>query len=216
MTEVWKTIEGFDRYEVSSLGSVRSKEIVRVNKRIRDGKIQEFSCFYPAKILKPDLSVKGYKRVTLSKDNKTYRFFIHRLVAQAFIPNTENKPFINHKDNNGLNNTVENLEWVTHSENMLWAQKQNRLFKAQSKGGTLGGATMHQKMLNRIDNLKGTYVNDWKVIGDIRKDKPTKWKVLCECKCGARSWIDLYRLDTNNKNAATCCRTCGNKDKDIV
>lgn len=68
------------------------------------------------RILKPDLN-KGYHRITLSKNGKTQRFLLHRLVALNFIKNPYNKKFINHKDGNKLNNHVINLEWVTSSEN---------------------------------------------------------------------------------------------------
>lgn len=59
----------------------------------------------------------GYEKVNLSKNNKTYTEWVHRLVAITFIENKEGKPEVNHKDGNRKNNTVENLEWVTRSEN---------------------------------------------------------------------------------------------------
>lgn len=59
----------------------------------------------------------GYKHVTLQINKKAKRFRVHRLVAEAFIPNPENKPYVNHIDGNRQNNLVENLEWVTPAEN---------------------------------------------------------------------------------------------------
>ncbi len=59
----------------------------------------------------------GYKRVIVSKDGKTRKLSVHRLVAELFIPNPENKPQVNHKDGNKANNHVSNLEWTTASEN---------------------------------------------------------------------------------------------------
>lgn len=59
----------------------------------------------------------GYATVLLRKDGKTRRHLIHRLVAQAFVPNLAGKPFVNHRDGNKLNNADSNLEWVTQSEN---------------------------------------------------------------------------------------------------
>ena len=97
--EVWTPIKDYD-YEVSSFGRVRNK----VTKRI-------LSIF--------DKNRMGYYRVILFKEHKRKRFFIHRLVAEAFIENCENKKQVNHKDGNKQNNNIENLEWTTSSENQL-------------------------------------------------------------------------------------------------
>jgi hypothetical protein len=96
-TEVWKTIDGFDNYEVSSFGNVRNKTTGR--------------------ILKP-CAKSGYYSVGLS-NVKTKTFRIHQLVAKAFIPNPENKSQVNHKDKNSLNNKLSNLEWNTNKENSI-------------------------------------------------------------------------------------------------
>ena len=101
--EIWKDI--IEGYQVSSEGNVKS--LVRkhpCNKCSRE------------RILKGQIQ-KGYKKVMIYKDNKCKWVLIHRLVALAFIPNPENKPQVNHKDGNKLNNNVDNLEWVTASEN---------------------------------------------------------------------------------------------------
>lgn len=121
--EIWKDIkeyEGF--YQISSLGRIRS--IPRGSFHSKRNHIH---------YLKPEIIIhtKGeytlsYERVSLSKEGVVKRFLVHRLVAQAFIPNPDNKPFINHIDCNGRHNWVENLEWVTHSENMLWCHKLGR------------------------------------------------------------------------------------------
>lgn len=69
------------------------------------------------KLLKHDITHDGYHRVTLYKNNKPKHYPIHRLVAEAFIPNPEDKPTINHIDGNKANNSISNLEWSTRSEN---------------------------------------------------------------------------------------------------
>ena len=79
-----------------------------------DGRI--FSS-YTNRELKSHIDRKGYKRITLRVVNRS--IFIHRLVAETYIPNPNNKPEINHKDRNPLNNNLSNLEWVTHKENIL-------------------------------------------------------------------------------------------------
>ena len=75
-----------------------------------------------------DLTEKGYCRVTMRNDDGVYvKEAVHRLVAQAFIPNPESKPEVNHKDNLTQNNCTSNLEWCTHTENMNHAAFQGRL-----------------------------------------------------------------------------------------
>jgi len=81
--------------------------------------------YFPPKVLKTEVMKKGYHRVKLYKDSKGKKFFIHRLVAKAFIPNPENKDTVNHKDNDKSNNKVENLEWMTNRENYEHAQENN-------------------------------------------------------------------------------------------
>ena len=104
MNEIWKDIQGYEGlYQVSNLGRVKSLR--------RD------------KILAPKKNWDGYLRIQLWRNNKNVFVSIHRLVAQAFIDNLENKPFINHKDGDKQNNYVENLEWCTQKENIYHAQK---------------------------------------------------------------------------------------------
>lgn len=93
--EIWKDVEAYPGYQVSSLGQVRTVEGEILKIYIRE----PYNCVY---LRMP------YKRV----EN------IHRLVALAFIPNPENKPQVNHIDGNTHNNSIENLEWVTRSENI--------------------------------------------------------------------------------------------------
>lgn len=77
------------------------------------------------KLLSLCVSTSGYYSYNTRINGKNKLFRIHRLVAQTFIPNLENKPFVNHKDGDKLNNKVENLEWVTPSENTKHAYKNN-------------------------------------------------------------------------------------------
>lgn len=80
-----------------------------------DGKIKNRK----GQILKTFINDKGYEIITLSINGKQKNERVHRLVAKAFIQNKENKPHINHKDGNKLNNSVDNLEWVNRSENIM-------------------------------------------------------------------------------------------------
>ena len=103
--EEWKAIKNHSRYEVSNLGSVRN---------IKTGYV-----------LKGRLSKSGYLQVSIRNDftGKQENQYIHRLVASHWINNPESKREVNHKDGNKLNNCVDNLEWVTPSENQIHRQK---------------------------------------------------------------------------------------------
>lgn len=85
------------------------------------------------KILAEVVMPKKYHRVVLSKNNKSYNFLIHRLVASAFVDNPYQKPHVNHKDGNPENNHYKNLEWVTPKENNNYGEHGLRNGKAHSK-----------------------------------------------------------------------------------
>lgn len=121
--EEWKDIKGYEGlYQVSSEGRVKSLDhtIVCYNgKGVATKK-------HTGKILKPFSRSPFYKSVSLRKDGEMRQLLVHRLVAEAFIPNTNNFPLINHKDENPSNNFVENLEWCTHLYNMNYGTCQKR------------------------------------------------------------------------------------------
>lgn len=119
--EIWKDIPGYEgKYQVSSLGRIKS---IGRNCVSHQPGIQRF---VPERILKPSCSSKlpnHYLNVSLSLNAKTSTHNIHRLVASAFLENPNNYPVVNHKDSNKQNNSVENLEWVTHKENSIHSTK---------------------------------------------------------------------------------------------
>lgn len=75
------------------------------------------------KLIKGEIVRAGYKRVHVSHEGKSYKFLVHRLVAEAFIDNPQKLPVVNHKDGNKLNNYVDNLEWITYSGNLAHAYR---------------------------------------------------------------------------------------------
>ena len=118
--EIWENVKDYEEfYQVSNLGNVKSlaRDIYYQNGTIHHLK---------EKILAPALNNKGYQYVHLCKNGKMKNMLVHRLVAMAFIPNSENKPMINHKDENPLNNCVNNLEWCTASYNANYGTRIQR------------------------------------------------------------------------------------------
>ena len=205
--EHWSDIAGYEGlYQVSNLGKVKAlyREVLNKN-----GNLQK----YPEKLLKPDVyktTYSNYLRVTLSKQHQTKRFLVHRLVADAFIPNRGNKPYVNHIDNNAENNSTENLEWCTHEENMLHAQRQGRLFESQSRGGKIGGAVGKQRRLDKAVALMDTYVGDWYVKVQEPTIKGMKMYLECKCRCGTDKLVEMSRLD---RKETTNCVACGQRQR---
>lgn len=190
-------------YKITENGQVKSLDRYNIDK---NGKRK----FYPGRVLKPYIDKKSntnYARVTLSKDGKAKTWFVHRLVGITFIGNPYNKPFINHIDNNGLNNHYTNLEWCTHSENMIHAQKQGRLFKTQSKAGKVAGSIMKKKAKAITDTYLNTRINDWYI---KRYDTTKKQKyVFAEC-CICKKEYSVY-LSTIVTGLSRRCRICAYK-----
>lgn len=115
MEEIWKDIPSYEGYyQVSSIGNFRS--LPRMVKYKNNGMRN-----YPAKSLLTETTKDNYQRIVLMKEGIKVRYQAHRLVALTFIPNPDNKPFINHIDGNKSNNAVSNLEWCTASENVCHA-----------------------------------------------------------------------------------------------
>ena len=114
--EVWRWIEGHEGlYMVSNLGRVMSVPTVSQRGGHKYRK--------PGMEIKPQDNGRGYKFVALYKDGSQLLMTVHRLVASAFLENPEEKPDVNHKDGDKANNKVDNLEWVTKSENMRHASE---------------------------------------------------------------------------------------------
>ncbi len=117
--EIWRSIDGYDNYEVSTHGRVRNATTAR--------------------ILKQHLRKEGYYRVSLSKDGQVKRFEIHRLVATEFIANSDEKNLVDHIDHDTTNNHVSNLRWATKSENAMNQMKQ------QNTSSTYKGVSWHKQ-----------------------------------------------------------------------
>ena len=121
--EVWKDLVGYEGlYQVSDFVRVRGLDRLDSIGRRREGRV-----------LKYGYTNEGYKMVLLYKNANSVKFLVHRLVAQTFIPNPDNKPQVNHKDETQGNNNVNNLEWVTASENVNYGTRNERMAKTHYK-----------------------------------------------------------------------------------
>ena len=162
--EVWRDVPGYDgHYQVSNIGNVRS------NKRQ--------SMWLPMKI---GHIFNKYYGVALTKNGQVKHCAVHILVAKTFIPNPENKPFVNHKDGNKFNNCVENLEWVTGSENVRHAFKLG--LNKGVQGFNHGAAKFTAEEIREIRNNYKAY--------DRKRDIPALAKKYGVCTCTMKNIIN--------------------------
>lgn len=136
MEEIWKDVKGYeDLYEVSNFGNLRNKD--KTPKKITNNR--------------------GYYVAKFCKGGVAKQVKVHRLVGEAFIPNPENKPFINHIDCNTLNNLPSNLEWCTPAENSKHAKTLDRFYKP--KGELNSNVKLTEEVVQQIrcKYVKGSY-----------------------------------------------------------
>ena len=158
--EIFKDIKDLEGlYQVSNFGRVKS---------LGNGK----SYNSKERILKPGKSTNGYLQVNLYKNGEYKQCLVHRLVAEVFIPNTDNLPFVNHKDEDKTNNSVENLEWCTHEYNCNYATRNERIAKTRSK-----------PVLQFT--LDGEFIREWPSVAECERNGFNKGKVS-ECCNGKR------------------------------
>lgn len=149
--EIWKDIDGFDGfYQISNLGRVKS-----TSRKIG-------TCYRKEKIRSLSLTKDGYVKLRLSYCGKDVTKKVHRLVAEAFIPNVEHKETVNHKDGNKLNNCVNNLEWADRSEQMYHA------YKHALKKPTKGTENVQSKLTEeQVKEIRKTYVKNSREYGTV-------------------------------------------------
>lgn len=163
--EIWKDIAGYEGlYKVSNLGRVKS-----LNYR-KTGKEKERI---------PNKNNSGYLYVGLHKDGKMNNFLIHRLVAEAFIENVNDLPQVNHKDENKLNNCVENLEWCSAKYNSNYGEHNYNIRK-----------TMSSKVPNVLQyTLDGKFLNEYVSGRDAERKTGIPHKGILQCCQGKwRTW----------------------------
>ena len=146
--EIWKDIEGYEGlYQISNFGRVRS-----LNYR---GTGQ-------TKVLSPGEGGRGYLLVNLCKNGKTKKYQVHRLVAEAFIPNWFDDPQVNHIDEDKTNNRVENLEWCSAKYNINYGTHNKRVFEKTTNGKLSKPVLQFTKT--------GEFVREWPSISEAERN----------------------------------------------
>lgn len=149
MIEVWKDIDGYPNYQASNLGRVKSLNYKKTGVE---------------KILKGYKNRNGYLRVNLSKKGKSKLYYIHRLVAQAFISNPNNWSQINHIDEDKTNNKVDNLEFCTAEYNINYGTRTERT----------------QKPILQFSK-EGEFIRKWDSIVDIERELGFNHSAITKC-----------------------------------
>lgn len=125
MEEIWKDVKGYEGYyQVSNFGQVRSIDRIVKQKSSKNDCVHQYN-HYAGKILKQYIINSGYYAVDLCKNHKSTKKLVHRLVAEAFLENKSAQ--VNHKDENKLNNNIENLEWCTAKYNMEYNDRAKKI-----------------------------------------------------------------------------------------
>lgn len=173
MKEIWKDIKGYENiYQVSNLGRIKTLD-------------KYVNCLYgqkrliKEKIIKTFKNNNGYFITSLYVNSKSKKFLVHRLVAEAFIPNPDNKPQINHIDGNKENNCVDNLEWVTQSENELHASKFG-LTKRQKEVVAENNKKLKSKRVFQY-NLNGTFIKEYESVSSAAKQNNFATGAIANC-----------------------------------
>ena len=180
--EIWKDIEGYESlYQVSNFGRIKSLERT----------IQHKTCYgglyhVKGRILKPKIEKDGYFRISLTKNGIKKYYRLNRLVAQAFIPNPNNYPIVNHKDENKLNNNADNLEWCTQKYNVNYG---NAINKKKEKLSI---------KVNQYD-LNGVFIKTWNSINDAIRYYNNNTQI-CQCCKGKRNNVCGYLWKYADKN----------------
>lgn len=168
MNEIWKDIKNYEGlYQISNLGRVKS--FARKGTRTKENRI-----------LKNSKNPKGYPQVRLMKNSIGKIVSIHRLVAEAFIPNPYNLPQVDHIDDNKENNCISNLQWITNKDNMAKAWKTGA--RSIEKTYKHGKDNHNARIVNQYD-LNGNFIKTWYCIKDIQD-----------------------KLHFDNRNISACCR----------
>ena len=175
MTEEFRWIKGFEgMYKVSNLG--RFMMVSHVDSMGR---------MIPARIKCTRKGVGGYTIVSLRKEGKKVTYLAHRLVAEAFIPNPENKPFVDHIDGSRNNNTIANLRWATAAENNANPITYPRMLKGTLENPVCGNKNPYSREISQY-SIKGYFIAKYESIGLAAKRTQICYTCIVACAKGKR------------------------------
>lgn len=192
MEEIWKDIKGYEGiYQVSNTGKIKSLD--RIIYQDKDG--LTYSRLIKGKVLKYNYDKQGYLLVHLCINGIRKCFKVHRLVAEAFIENVEQKQYVNHIDGNKKNNVMNNLEWVTPSENNIHAYKiglskptRPMLGRKKEKYPSYGlrGKLNHKSKKVLQYDKNNNFIKEWECVAEVERTLNIKESVISLCCRGIK------------------------------
>lgn len=191
--ELWKDIKGYEGvYQVSTLGNIR-----RVNRWAGN----QCKSVYVSDIKNASTYIDsfGYVKVCLSYKGVSKHYRVHRLVANAFIPNPDNLPQINHKDENKLNNCVNNLEWCTAKYNSNYGTRTLRISNRNLEFGAKHSVQQYSK--------DGMFIREWKSITEASNKLGLHVSKISACCHGSRKSTGgfMWRFTNECKERFNIC-----------
>lgn len=173
--ELWKDVVGYEGYyQVSNSGRVRS-----VDRLVKGcyGSLQHRKSV----ILSAAINTAGYYSVVLTKNARGRMYRVHRLVAEAFLPNPKNLPVVNHKDEDKLNNSTENLEWCTYSYNTTYNKSMQKRITTRNLNNSHG---CEKRVYQYNTNLQ--LVKVWKSLMEVSRELQLPWGNIAKCCNGVK------------------------------
>lgn len=196
--EVWKDIPNYEGYyQISNLGRIKSVA--------RKVKYQNSYRNVKEKLKKTFIGKQGYERVELSKNGKTKKYNVHRIVANVFISNPLNKETVNHINGIKTDNRVENLEWATRSENELHAYKIGLAKNSEKQRNVARLYCKENKIKSIIQlDLDGNFIKEWKSAKEVEEKINISRKNISQCITGKNKTAGGYKWLTKELYEQNC------------